>query len=91
MSKAGRKFVPEPALGWLCRSLAAAEDIPDFFGRHNNGARTAALLQRIWRDAGEQMLADPVSLRRYVELVDRLVPLGIPLAGYLQQTLERRF
>jgi hypothetical protein len=89
LSRAGRKFIPEPALKWLNRSLAA-EDARDFFGRHDNGPRTAILLQRMWRDAGERIRDNATSLRRYSELVDRLVLLGIPLAGYLQQSLERR-
>ena len=90
LSEAGRGFTPEPALAWLSRSVEAASDASTLFEEHQNGVRTAELLQRIWRGAEEQVRADGGMLRRFSTLLDYLVLLGIPLASMLQQKLEER-
>jgi hypothetical protein len=90
LSEAGRIFIPEPALTWLERSIGSVSDRQTLFEEHKNGIRTAELLQRIWNDAEERIRQDTATLRRFSELIDYLVPLGIPLASILQQKLEQR-
>lgn len=90
LAEAGGAFTPEPALEWLKRSTETTSDVRELFEEHENGIRTAELLQRILSLAEQQIRQDAVVLKRFSGLVEQLVPLGIPLASLLQQKLEQR-
>lgn len=85
----GWTFTPEPALEWLSHCVNLSADIQRFVTEHNNGDRTAQLLLRMWNSFEEQIRRNPDSLQKYSSLVDRLVAMGVPLAGILQQKLEQ--
>lgn len=85
----GWQFAPEPTLEWLSRCTSnAVHDL--WHEKRENGRRTAELLNRIWNSFERQIRSDSVLLRRYSNLVYRLVEAGIPLASMLQQKLEGR-
>jgi hypothetical protein len=90
LSQAMKSFCPEPAMKWLSRFLAASPHANKLLREHQNGVRTAELLERVWNVAEVQIRGDKSTLQRYSWLVDQLVPLGIPLASLLQQKLEQR-
>jgi hypothetical protein len=90
LSQARKSFFPEPALEWLNRFLAASPHVKELLREHQNGERTAELLELVWKQAEVQIRGDKPTLQGYSWLVDQLVPLGIPLASLLQQKLEQR-
>jgi hypothetical protein len=90
LSQAMKSFCPEPAMEWLNKFLAASPETNKLLREHQNGVRTAELLERVWNVAEVQIRGDKTTLQRYSWLVDQLVPLGIPLASLLQQRLEQR-
>lgn len=90
LSEAGNSFFPEPTLKWLNRFLGASWPTKELLEEHQNGVRTAELLERVWNDVEGQIRSDKAILQRFSWLVDQLVPLGIPLASLLQQKLEQR-
>ena len=86
----GWTFAPEPALEWLSRIVKAHTDIGKLWCERDNGVRTAELLSRMWKNMDDQIRRDTASLKRYADLIDRLVATGVPLASRLQQQLEKR-
>jgi hypothetical protein len=85
----GWQFAPEPTLEWLNRCVSNA--VHDFWNEERgNGRRTAELLNRIWISFERQIRNNNAILKRYSNLVYRLVETGIPLASILQQKLEER-
>jgi len=86
----GSIFSPDPALEWISSCVTACTHKQHFWQAHSNGEWTARLLQSMWNHAQESVRSQPTMLKRYAELVDRLVGVGIPLASVLQQELEQR-
>ncbi|MEG4610012.1 hypothetical protein QUA86_33150 [Microcoleus sp. F6_B6] len=85
----GWQFAPEPTLEWLNR--CASNAVHDLWNeQRGNGKQTAELLNRIWNSFERQIRNDKAILRRYSNLVYRLVKAGIPLASVLQHKLEGR-
>ncbi|KAM3101051.1 hypothetical protein ACKFKF_09565 [Phormidesmis sp. 146-12] len=85
----GWQFSPEPTLNWL--SQCASNATHDLWSeKRGNGRRTAELLNRIWINFETQIRKNTESLKRYSELVYRLVRAGVPLASTLQRKLEGR-
>ncbi len=87
---AGSIFVPDPALEWISRCVALSPQKQRFWQTHRNAERTARLLRYMWDHAEERIRSQPTMLKRYANLVDQLVGMGIPLASVLQQELELR-
>ena len=84
----GWRCVPEPALDWLHQIIQLSPDARRLWSQHENGARTARLLKRMWDSERDEIRRDGESLRRFSMLVDRLVAAGEPLASVLQGELE---
>lgn len=88
LNKPGWQFTPEPALEWLSQCVAASRH--DLWQKNSNGERTARLLQRIWNNYQQQIRSNSTTLKRYSDIVYRLVDAGVPLAGILSQKLENK-
>ena len=86
----GRIFSPEPALEWISRCVEASSRDQQFWQAHRNAERTAEFLQRAWDVNEMQIRRQSATLKRYIELVDQLVGVGVPLASVLQMRLELR-
>lgn len=86
----GWLFAPEPALAWLSEIVGRLRNTCELWKRHSNGERTAQLLHRIWDELSESPRFDSQARGRYSNLVDELVKAGVPLAGSLQEQIERR-
>jgi hypothetical protein len=87
----GSDFVPDPALEWISRCVPTSSTQKQrFWQAHSNAERTARLLRSMWDHAAESMRSQSTMLKRYADLIDQLVGVGIPLASILQQELEQR-
>ncbi len=87
----GGDFVPDPALEWISRCVPTSNTQKQRFRQaHRNAERTARLLRYMWDHADERIRSQSTMLKRYADLVDQLVGVGIPLASVLQQELEQR-
>ena len=87
----GSDFVPDPALEWISHCVPTSSTQKQrFWQAHSNGERTARLLRSMWDHAQESIRSQPTILKRYIDLVDQLVGVGIPLASVLQQELEQQ-
>ncbi|NET54779.1 MAG: hypothetical protein F6K47_00770 [Symploca sp. SIO2E6] len=85
----GWQFAPEPTLEWLNR--CASNAVHNIWNeKRGNGTQTAELLSRIWKNFELHIRGNGSSLKRYSNLVYRLIEAGIPLASVLQQKLEGR-
>lgn len=85
-----KSFTPTILFEWINRCSESAADPAEFWREHNNGDRTAALLQHIWHGSKETILRDKSTLNVYSLIIDSLVTAGVPLASALQQKLEGR-
>jgi hypothetical protein len=86
----GRDYVPDHALEWISHCVPTDAEKHQFWQVHRNAERTARLLQYMWDLDEESIRSQPTNLKRYTNLVDQLVGMGIPLASVLQQELELR-
>jgi len=90
LKEVGGPALPNPALCWLGKCAAtSSENVSQFWSKHDNGARTAELLRRVWISSKPQVHGDAETLRLYSGLVDALVVAGISLAATLQSDLEK--
>jgi hypothetical protein len=88
LKEVGDPALPNPALCWLGKCAAtSSENVSQFWSKHDNGARTAELLRRIWTSYEPHVRGDAETRRLYSVLVDSLVAAGIPLAATLQSEL----
>ena len=86
----GWLFAPSSALKWLHQCAANSSNIQDFWRSHQNGERTASLLQRLWTEFEDQIRNNDKNSQIYSYLVDSLVAAGVGSAALLQQGLEMK-
>lgn len=85
LSRGGRDWLPDPALGWIEVVVEARKaDVP-FWQAH--GENTVALLKTILATSDGTMT--PALRQRIIRIADKLVDGGVRGAGFLQQELLR--
>jgi hypothetical protein len=88
LEQPGWTCTPEPALTWLNDARNACPDASLLWAEHQNGDRTALLLQRMYNEHDHLIQMGQNSLERYAQLVDSLADHGVRLAAVLQRRLD---